>query len=197
MSPVTLSTSGNKIIISVSGSVPTTFMRLVNIDHVDVGASTTVSVGEGTVEVALALDNSGSMNNSDGTTSKISSLKTAASNLVDKLFADAQNSIETDPIKIAVVPFAASVNVGASHAGDSWMDTSAQNPYHADEMKAVGTPKAPSTTNNFTLVSNLKDFERKRDCLGRLRRGATLTLRYDGRPPEQRVDEVCADVRAG
>ena len=59
VSPLHLSTSGNSIIVSASASVPTTFMRVANIDHVDVVASTTVVVGMGTAEVALALDNSG------------------------------------------------------------------------------------------------------------------------------------------
>jgi Flp pilus assembly protein TadG len=148
VSPLHLSTSGNTIVVSVSGSVPTTFMRVANIDHVNVGASTTVLVGMGTAEVALALDNSGSMAGS-----KISALKTAASNLVDTLFTAAQNSPETDPIKIAVVPFAAGVNVGSQYANASWMDTGNKNPYHADAQRAYG---APSTTNNFTLLSSLK-----------------------------------------
>jgi len=148
VSPLNLSTSGNTIVVSVSGSVPTTFMRLANIDHVSVGASTTVLVGMGTAEVAIALDNSGSM-----TGSKIAALKTAASNLVDTLFAAAQNSQETDPIKIAVVPFAAGVNVGSQYANASWIDTENNNPYHADAQKAYG---APSNTNNFTLISSLK-----------------------------------------
>src|SRR3990170_8139762 len=61
VSPLSLSTSGNTIVVSVSGSVPTTFMRLANIDDVAVAASTIVMRGMGTVEVVLALDNSGSM----------------------------------------------------------------------------------------------------------------------------------------
>ena len=61
VSPLTLSTSGNTIVVSASGSVPTTFMRIANIDDVAVAASTTVLRGMGTVEVVLALDNSGSM----------------------------------------------------------------------------------------------------------------------------------------
>ena len=148
VSPLHLSTSGNSIIVSASASVPTTFMRVANIDHVDVVASTTVVVGMGTAEVALALDNSGSM-----TGSKIDALKTAASNLVDTLFAAAQNSPEADPIKIAVVPFAAGVNVGSQYASANWMDTGNKNPYHADAQRAYG---APSTTNNFTLLNSLK-----------------------------------------
>ena len=163
ISPVTLSTSGNKIIISVSGSVPTTFMRLVNIDHVDIGATTTVAVGTGTTEVALALDNSGSMAGS-----KLNSLKTSASSLVDTLFAAAQNSQETDPIKIAVVPFAASVNVGSQYANASWMDTTGIGKYHAYEQKCYangGTLNSSGACsvsvgtgiNNFTLFNSLKD----------------------------------------
>ena len=148
VSPLHLSTSGNSIIVSASASVPTTFMRVANIDHVDVAASTTVVVGMGTAEVALALDNSGSMAGS-----KIDALKTAASNLVDTLFAAAQNSPEADPIKIAVVPFAAGVNVGSQNADANWMDTGNRNPYHADAQRAYG---APSTVNNFTLLKSLK-----------------------------------------
>ena len=148
VSPLNLSVSGNTIVVSVSASVPTTVMRIANIDHVNVGASTTVLVGMGTVEVAIALDNSGSMAGN-----KIAALKTAANNLVDTLFSAAQNSAETDPIKIAVVPFAASVNVGSQYSNASWMDTGNNNPYHADAQRAYG---APATTNNFTLLSSLK-----------------------------------------
>ena len=148
VSPLHLSTSGNTIVVSVSASVPTTFMKLANIDHVDVGATTTVAVGLGTAEVALALDNSGSMAGS-----KISALKTAASELVDTLFDSVQNSHETDPLKIAVVPFAAGVNVGPQNANANWMDTGNKNPNHADAQRAYG---APSTTNNFTMLSSLK-----------------------------------------
>jgi Flp pilus assembly protein TadG len=148
VSPLTLSASGNTIVVSVSGSVPTTFMKLANVDNVDVGASTTVFVGMGTAEVALVLDNSGSMAGS-----KIDALKIAASDLVDTLFAAAQNSTQPDPIKIAVIPFAASVKVGSQYANASWMDTANNNPYHADAQRFYG---APSTTNNFTLFSSLQ-----------------------------------------
>lgn len=148
-----VSVSDSDTTVTVSGQVKTTFMNVANIDHIDVGASSTVTIGMGTVEVALVLDNSGSMLGS-----KIASLKTAASNLVDTLFKSAQNSSLPDPIKIAVVPFAASVNVGTQYATASWMDTGATGTYHADTMKAYG---APSTTNNFTLFSSLTDSSGK------------------------------------
>ena len=169
VSPLNLSTSGNTIVVSVSASVPTTFMKLANIDHVDVGASTTVAIGMGTAEVALALDNSGSMSGS-----KINALKTAASDLVDTLFTAAQNSPETDPIKIAIVPFAAGVNVGPQYGPQDpnfvnagWMDTTGIGKYHAYEQKCyakggtldssgVCSVNVGTGINNFTLFDSLK-----------------------------------------
>ena len=142
--------SGNDIVVSVSGSMPTTFMKLVNIETIDLQASSTVTVGMGTLEVALALDNSGSMAGS-----KLSALKTAANDLVDTLFDSAKGSTKPDPIKIAVVPFAAGVNVGSEYASASWMDTGAKNPYHADAQEKYGSP----TVNNFTLFKSLKNAD--------------------------------------
>jgi Flp pilus assembly protein TadG len=163
---LSVSVDGSDIKVNVSGQVPTTFMQLANINTVDVGASATIAVGMGTVEVALALDNSGSMAGS-----KISSLKTAASDLVDTLFASAQNSPKADPIKIAVVPFAASVNVGMQYKNASWMDTAGAGKYNSYETKCYANGgtlnssgacsvslSAPTVaTDNFTLFSSLKD----------------------------------------
>jgi Flp pilus assembly protein TadG len=163
---LSISVDGSDIKVNVSGQVPTTFMQLANINTVDVGASTTIAVGMGTVEVALALDNSGSMSGS-----KISSLKTAAANLVDTLFASAQNSPKPDPIKVAVVPFAASVNVGPQYANANWMDTAGSGKYNAYETEcyanggtlnssgvcSVSLSSPTVATDNLTLFSSLKD----------------------------------------
>lgn len=142
-----LNFSGNDIVVNVSGTVPTTMLRLANFQSIDVHAASTVTVGMGTLEVALALDNSGSMAGS-----KITALKTAASDLVDSLFNSAKGSTKADPIKIAVVPFAAGVNVGPQYSNASWMDTNAKNPAHGDAQKANGSP----AVNNFTLFKSLK-----------------------------------------
>jgi Flp pilus assembly protein TadG len=142
-----LNFSGNDIVVNVSGTVPTTMLRLANFQSIDVHAASTVTVGMGTLEVALALDNSGSMAGS-----KITALKTAASDLVDSLFDSAKGSTKADPIKIAVVPFAAGVNVGPQYSTASWMDTNAKNPAHGDAQKANGSP----AVNNFTLFKSLK-----------------------------------------
>ena len=142
-----LNFSGNDIVVNVSGTVPTTMLRLANFQSIDVHAASTVTIGMGTLEVALALDNSGSMSGS-----KLTALKTAASDLVDSLFDSAKGSTKADPIKIAVVPFAAGVNVGSQYSTASWMDTNAKNPNHGDAQEAKGSP----AVNNFTLFKSLK-----------------------------------------
>jgi len=53
--------SGDNINVTVSGSVPTTFMELANIPSIDVGAKTVVTKRQRNIELALVLDTTGSM----------------------------------------------------------------------------------------------------------------------------------------
>jgi len=86
-----------------------------------------------TLEVALVLDNSGSMSiNGTGSGQKrIDLLKAAAKQLVDTLALEAAHIKQIDkPVQFALVPFAASVNVGPGYAGASWMDVEGLSPVH-------------------------------------------------------------------
>ena len=67
------------------------------------------------LEVALVLDNTGSM---QGT--KISTLKTAAADLVDKLIAIGSRSSDPNPVKIALVPFSMTVRVQGNTSVQGW-----------------------------------------------------------------------------
>lgn len=90
-----------------------------------------------TLEVALVLDNSGSMDfNGSGTGQKrINLLKAAAKQLVDTIAAQgAQLKQVEKPVQFALVPFAASVNVGPQHATSSWMDTEGRSPIHHENF---------------------------------------------------------------
>jgi Flp pilus assembly protein TadG len=90
-----------------------------------------------TLEVALVLDNSGSMSD-PGTGSgedRIDLLKDAAKQLVDTLAAQALLIKQVDkPVQFAVVPFAASVNVGPQNASAAWMDTEGISPIHHENF---------------------------------------------------------------
>ena len=90
-----------------------------------------------TLEVALVLDNSGSMNyNGSGTGDKrITLLKAAAKQLVDTLAAQAtQMKQVAKPVQFGIVPFSASVNVGPSNDLASWMDVTGISPIHHENF---------------------------------------------------------------
>ncbi len=90
-----------------------------------------------TLEVALVLDNSGSMDytGSGSGEKRISLLKTAAKQLVDKLALQAQQIKQVEkPVQFGLVPFAASVNVGPAMAAESWMDTAGISPIHHENF---------------------------------------------------------------
>ncbi|WP_192252836.1 TadE/TadG family type IV pilus assembly protein [Mesorhizobium caraganae] len=90
-----------------------------------------------TLEVALVLDNSGSMNYlGSGTGEKrIDLLKEAAKQLVDTLALQAQQMKQiSKPVQFSLVPFSASVNVGPGHDQDSWMDLKGISPIHHENF---------------------------------------------------------------
>lgn len=99
---------------------------------VDFSASSEVQL-KNTLEVALVLDNSGSMNYTGSGSGKkrIDLLKEAATQLVDTLAAQGSMIKQVDKaVQFGLVPFAASVNVGPQHANASWMDTDGRSPIH-------------------------------------------------------------------
>ena len=80
-------------------------------DKLPVGAHSEVYRSNKMVEIALVLDNTGSM---QGT--KLTNTKTAARDLIDRLAAADARSVEPDAVKIALVPFSMTVR---PHAGFS------------------------------------------------------------------------------
>ena len=90
-----------------------------------------------TLEVALVLDNSGSMStNGSGTGQpRIELLKTAATELVNTLAKQAEQMKQVDrPVQFALVPFSASVNVGADNKDKTWMDLTGISPVHHENF---------------------------------------------------------------
>jgi Mg-chelatase subunit ChlD len=123
---VTLDAVKGEVAAKAKGSMLTSLLKAAGIHELGFNANSTVRRGKGTIEVALVLDNSGSM---AGT--YIADLRTAAQNLVNVVFAGAEG---TDKVKVAVVPFAASVNVGAANKGAAWMDTGGLSPVHFENF---------------------------------------------------------------
>jgi Flp pilus assembly protein TadG len=105
-------------------------------DNIDFMAKSQVRL-KNTLEVALVLDNSGSMNEvGSGTGDKrIVLLRAAAKQLVDTLAAQASQMKQVDkPVQFALVPFSASVNVGPTYDDADWMDTTGISPVHHENF---------------------------------------------------------------
>ena len=100
------------------------------------------------MEVALVLDNTGSMAQSLGSGTKISTLKTAANSLVTTLSTAAARSSDPNAVKFAVVPFSETVNVGSTYQNAAWMKGVMPVAYGSDLFTTA-------STNRFTLLSNM------------------------------------------
>jgi Flp pilus assembly protein TadG len=141
-----------KIVLDASADVPTVISSLAGISNVPVKAHSEVKWGLNHVELALVLDNTGSM---AGT--KLSTLKTAANALIDTLVNSTDTS-DPDALKISVVPFSMTVKIGSGSAlttyqSASWMKGAL--PYRdANNQKAPDIFTA-NNTNRFTMFKDL------------------------------------------
>ena len=89
--------------------------------HVDAVAQMAASPP---IEVALVLDNTGSMS------ADMPALRSAASDLVEDLL-----EIDGDSVRVALVPFVAQVNIGNSQSHMAWMDTAGQAAYNGELLE--------------------------------------------------------------
>jgi Flp pilus assembly protein TadG len=101
--------------LAATGSLETTFTRIFGIDSVAIASSSEVTWWERKLEVALVLDNTGSMSSN----SKMTELKKATHNLLNTLKGAAK---KPDDVKVAIIPFNTVVNVGTSYASKPWFD---------------------------------------------------------------------------
>ena len=143
--------------VTGSASVSTLIWRLVGQDQVNITASGEVVWGIKKLNLALALDNTGSMASSN----KMTELKKAAHGLLDTL-----KKAEKTPgdIKISIIPFAVDVNVGADKLNEAWVDwedwdakngTCSKSSYHSKSSclnnNGIWTPANHSTWNGCVM----------------------------------------------
>jgi Flp pilus assembly protein TadG len=125
---------GSAMQVTASADVPTTFMSIFGFNQIPVTDSSTAKWGSSRLRVALALDNTGSMND-DG---KLAALKTATKNLLNQL----QDAASDDgDVYVSIVPFVKDVNLGASNytsSWDNWLDWSLTEPSNTTPNSSVG-----------------------------------------------------------
>lgn len=140
--------TGNKVIGTASVTVTPIIANLWTQGDTTVTASSEVVRSVNKLEVALVLDNTGSMGSKLGSgDKKIDALIDASKDLVDTLSAAAARASETDAVKIAVVPFSMTVNVGSTYSSANWI--TGTMPTSSD----YGDDVFGSAQNRFTLLT--------------------------------------------
>lgn len=110
---IVVDVSENEVTVTASAIYPATFMRIFGFDRLTVSSGVVVARELKGLEVVLVLDNTGSlvkgMTDNRNSNTPIRAVRTAATNFVNILFARVE---DPEDIKIGVVPYASSINVG-------------------------------------------------------------------------------------
>lgn len=139
LKPVEFSVADGRVDISATATYTPQILTAIGLGPYEISADARTVVGDQSIEVALVLDNSGSMAGS-----KLTALENAAKSLVNTLFASVNAQTR---VKIAVVPFSGAVNVGTNNATADWMDKNALSPVHSENFV--------SAKNRFTLFDEM------------------------------------------
>jgi Flp pilus assembly protein TadG len=153
---VTVNAAKSKTCLTASTNVSTSMMGIFAINTLSVNGTSCAEVGGNYYEIAMVLDNSGSMNNS----SKIGSLRTAATSFVNNMFTLAPSNVS-----ISIVPFSDSVAVDpTAYRTAAWVDTLGQSSWHwkSPELSAF----AGLATSRFDLYNKLKAVDSNWDWKG-------------------------------
>jgi Flp pilus assembly protein TadG len=109
----TVVVDGESVTVRSTVQVPATLGKLVG-SYLTPNASSRVVWGQTKLWVSLALDNTGSMAGA-----KLTSLKDATNQLLDMLEGVATHP---DDVKVALIPFSKTVNVGLDKVDEGWID---------------------------------------------------------------------------
>lgn len=99
--------------LTATANVPTSFMQVLGFSEITVSAHTVVHRAVRGMELALIMDNTGSMRSGG----KIGAMRDAAHDLIDILYGDDET---VNDFWVALVPYAATVNIGGDKTG--WLD---------------------------------------------------------------------------
>lgn len=130
--------TGEGIRVDLTASMPTMIAGVVGYERFDVNVTSESTRATGDIEIALVLDNTGSMAGS------MDDLKTGAKDLVAAIYGNA--SATSNKIKFAVVPYVGAVNIGNGVRQMDWMDVSADNPWHGHGIEGQSFGYEPGCT---------------------------------------------------
>lgn len=124
-----IDTADGQLRLTATLTVPMNFVRLVGVPTLSATLVSAATRKMLALEVAMVLDNSGSMSTSFGSGSRMSVLQSSARCAANILFygvstcSASTGGITPNPkVKLAIVPFTMEVNVGTGNAGAAWLD---------------------------------------------------------------------------
>lgn len=170
--------------VAASASIDTTLANVLGQSQLNMNVSTEVVWGIKRLELALVLDNTGSMAQSG----KLAALKASAHNLLDTLKA-ASNT--PGDIKIAIVPFDTSVKIGTGYGGQPWIDYTV-NHINPNQWQGcvIDRDQSNDVLDTSPNVSNLHTLYPAANC-GSLAQALPLTS--DWTALGNRVDQMVAN----
>jgi Flp pilus assembly protein TadG len=147
LTSVTVTHTRTSTVVTATASMNTNFLQIIGYRTMGATVSSQITANLNKLEVVLVLDNTGSMSSTYGSMSGIAGLKAAATTLVNTLFA---NDPTLQYVKVGVVPFTATVNVGTQYASASWIDNS-----NAANSMSQENLSVPTGTSVITFARNL------------------------------------------
>lgn len=111
---VTIDRTQRTIKIEANANMPTTIARVLGTQYIPVATNAQSTWGTNKIELALVLDNTGSMSSSG----KMTALKAASKDLI-KIMKEA--ALDVDQIKISIVPFNTQVRLARTFKDEHWM----------------------------------------------------------------------------
>jgi Flp pilus assembly protein TadG len=116
---------GQEFTLASQARSPAVFGGLFGMREMPLSVTSSAATKLRRIELALVLDNTGSMAGR-----KLQTLKGSAKHLLDRLGNMAAESGDPSAVKVALVPFSMTVRVGAGYGDAAWMDREARSPVH-------------------------------------------------------------------
>ncbi len=124
---VSVDRPGRRVSVSAQAAVQTSATRILGFETMPVSSVAQAGWGTNRIELAMVLDNTGSM----ATSGKMDELKKASLSLIDTM---QRASTEAGQIRVSIVPFATQVRLANSHRDENWLRF---NPSDSNPLLAI------------------------------------------------------------
>jgi hypothetical protein len=140
---------GNRVVASAQIRVEPYVAGMIGAPNMDINVNTDVVRAGMKLEIAMVLDNTGSMDQNN----KMTYLKDAAKKFVDKMEEASKGASEPNTIKISLVPFSHTVRLSSSlYRNAAWIDQNGTSPINNEIFT---TAEGTQWANRFTLFEQL------------------------------------------